>query len=164
VRLNTQFDVLRLRDVTNFMTKKNLLLILFAIGLAVVYVVWFTDWFRPAQMRISYTDRDARPNARRANGNALPSLIFRISPQARFTELKVVSVAEYETNKNVVPVWHLISDSNSVPTQEFFYGQFIHGMRPAVQGVRAEELETNITYRMFLTAGRMSAQKDFDIK
>jgi hypothetical protein len=164
MRLNTQFDALRLRDVTNFMTKKNLLLTLFAVGLAVVYVVWFTNWFRPAQMRISHADRDSRPRLRQGTGNALPGLIFRISPEARFTELKVVSLAQFETNKDVVPVWHLVSDSNSVPTQEFSYGQFIRGMRPAIKGVRAEQLETNVTYRMFLTAGRMRAQHDFELK
>jgi hypothetical protein len=144
------------------MTKKNLLLVLLAIGLAAVYVVWFTDWFRPKTVFIYHTSRNLRPNL--ARGNALPSLIFGVKPQVRFTELKVVSLTEFETNKDAEPVWHLISDSNSVPTKSFFYGQHIAGMRPKIEGVHVEALETNVTYRMFITAGNIKGQHDFDIK
>jgi len=144
------------------MTKKNLMLVLLAIGLATVYVVWFTDWFRPKVVFIYHTSRNLRPNL--ARGNALPSLIFGVKPQVRLTELKVVSLAEFETNQNTMPVWHLVSDSNSVPVKTFFYGQRIAGMHAKIEGVHAEALETNVTYRMFLTAGRIKGQHDFELK
>ena len=147
------------------MTKKNLMLILFAIVLAAVYAVWFTNWFQPATVKIFHTSRNLRPTGPRAQrGGALPSLIFGVSRQLQFTELKVVSLPGFETNKNVLPVWHLVSDSNSVPVKTFFYGQFIGGMRPALKGVRADPLETNVTYRVFITAGKIKGEHDFELK
>jgi hypothetical protein len=144
------------------MTKKNLWLILLAIGLTTVYVVWFTDWFRPKTVFIYHTNRNLRGTP--ARGNTLPSLIFGVKPQVRFTELKVVSLTELETNKDAEPVWHLVSDSNSVPMKSFFYGEYIAGMRPKIKGVRVEALETNVTYRMFITAGKIKGQHDFEFK
>jgi hypothetical protein len=144
------------------MTKNNLLLVLLAAALAVVYAVWFADWFHPAVVKISHTSRDRTQIYRR--GSVLPSLIFRVNPRIRLTELKVVPLAEYETNKSVLPVWHLVSDSNSVPVLDFSYGQNIGGMHPAIQRVRAEPLETNVTYRMFVSAGRTTGQHDFELK
>jgi hypothetical protein len=69
-----------------------------------------------------------------------------------------------ETNKDAEPVWHLVSDSNSVPMKSFYYGQHIVGMRPKIEGVHVEALETNVTYRMFITAGNVKGQHDFDIR
>lgn len=141
------------------MTKKNLLLILFAVALAAVYVVWFADWFRPKTVHIFHTSRNLRPNLRYGT-----SLIFGVNRPVRFTELKVVPLPAYETNKQAMPVWHLISDSNSVPVKTFVYGQPIGGMRPAIKGVRAEPLETNVTYRLFVTAGNVKGEHDFEVK
>lgn len=144
------------------MTKKNLLLILFAIGLAAIYVVWFSDWFKPKKMEIYHTNRNVHANSGR--GNALRSLIFGVKPRSRITELKVVPLAEFETNKSAVAVWHLVSDSNSVPIKSFFYGEHIPGMRPAIRGDSAEALEPNVTYRLFITAGSVKGQHDFELK
>ena len=144
------------------MTNKNLVLIFFAIALAAAYVVWFTDWFRPATVQIFHTSRNLHPRLQR--GGALPSLIFGVNRQLRFTELKIVPLAGFETNKSVLPVWHLVSDSNSMPVKSFFYGQFIGGMRPAIKGVRPEPLETNVTYRLLVTAGKIKGEHDFELK
>jgi hypothetical protein len=51
-----------------------------------------------------------------------------------------------------------------VPVKSFFYGQFIGGMKPAIKGVRPEPLETNVTYRLFLTAGKIKGEHDFELK
>ena len=143
------------------MTKKNLFLMLLTLGLATVYVVWFSDWFRPKEVQIYHINRNLRPNS--GQGNALPNLIFGVRPQTRLTELKVVPLAGLETNKNAMAVWHLVSDSNSVPVKIFFYGQNIRGMRPAIKGVNADALETNVTYRMFISAGHLKGQHDFEL-
>jgi hypothetical protein len=147
------------------MTKKNLLLILFTIALAAVYVGFFTDWFKPGTVKIFHTNRNLRMNFRRGAGDgALPNLQFGVSHELRFTGLKVVPLAGYETNKNVLPLWHLVSDSNSVPKKIFYYGEPIVGMRPALKGVRPEPLQTNVTYRMFITAGKIKGEHDFELK
>lgn len=143
------------------MTKKNWVLILFTVVLAVVYVVWFADWWRAEPLRISHTNRDLRPGQPR--GNALPSLKFAINGARRFKEIKVVPLAEYETNKETLAVWHLISDSNSVPLRSFFYGQPIGGMH-SYTGARVQALQTNVVYRMFLSTGKTSAQHDFEVQ
>jgi len=144
------------------MTKKNLVLIFLALGLATVYVIWFSGWFRTTPLRISYTMRNM--DRLGARGNALPGLRFRVNPIVSFTELKVVPLAEFETNKNVVPVWHLVAEPGSEPVDEFSYGFDIHGMHPAIEGIHAEQLQTNVTYRMFITAGRTKGQTDFELK
>ena len=144
------------------MTKKNLALVLLAAGLMVVYAVWFSDWFRPKVVKIYHSNRDLRGAARR--GNALPNFLLGLSPQVKLTELKIVPVAALETNKHAVPVWHLVSDSNSVPVKMFFYGQYIAGMRPAIKGVQAEALHSNMTYRLFVSAGRAKGEHDFELK
>ena len=146
------------------MTKKNLVLILFALALAVAYAVWFTDWFRPATVQIFHTSRNLRPRAQRGGDGALPSLIFGSNRQLRITELKVVSLAGLATNKNIVPLWHLVSDSNSVPVKAFSYGQHIAGMRPAMKGVRPEPLETNVPYLLLVTAGKIKGEHPFELK
>ena len=147
------------------MTKNNALLTFFALALATIYVVWFTDLFRPATVQIFHTSRNVRQNFRRGGGGgALPNLIFGVNRELRFTELKVVPLAGFLTNKNALPVWHLVSDSNSIPKKSFYYGEWIGGMRPALKGVRPEPLETNVTYRMFVTAGKIKGEHDFELK
>jgi len=141
------------------MTKKNLLLIILAIGLATTYVVWFSNWFQPKTLHIFSTNRNLRPNARLGT-----SLVFAVNHETRFTEIKVVSQAAFETNKSAAPVWHLVSDSNSVPVKIFFYGQNIGGMHPAIKGVRPQPLETNVSYRMLISAGKLKGEHDFEVK
>jgi hypothetical protein len=89
-------------------------------------------------------------------------LIFGVDPRdIRLTEIKVVPLLEFEKNPQTLPVWHLVSDSNSVPVRQFVYGQRIRGMRPVVGGEQAGELDTNLDYRIFITAGRSTGQHDF---
>ena len=144
------------------MTKKNLFLILAAIGLGAVYAIYFTDWFRPKTVKIFHVYRDLHPRAHREG--VLPALQFGVNRKLRLTELKVVPLAVWQTNQNAIPVWHLVSDSNSVPVGEFSYGQFIGGMKPAVKGAHSQALETNVTYRLLITAGSVTGQHDFELK
>jgi hypothetical protein len=37
-------------------------------------------------------------------------------------------------------------------------------MRPAIKGVRPEPLETNVTYRLLVTAGKIKGEHDFELK
>ncbi len=144
------------------MTKKNWLLILVAVVLAAVYAVYFTDWFQPKTLKLFHTIRNLNP--RQMRGGALPSLKFGISRQLQLTELRVVPAAGFQTNKNVLPLWHLVTDSNSVPVKTFYYGQFIGGLKPAIKGTRAQVLETNVTYRLIVTAGQFKGEHDFELK
>ena len=145
------------------MTKKNWLLMAAAAVLAVVYVVYFTDWFKPKTIQIFHTSRNLRPRAMRGGG-ALPNLVFGVGRQLTLTEIKVIPSAALQTNQSALPLWHLVSDSNSVPVKSFFYGQFIGGMKPAVKGARPQPLETNVSYHLVVTAGQFKGEHDFELK
>jgi len=97
-------------------------------------------------------------------GGALPSLQFGVNHKLKLTEIRVVPAAGFQTNQNVLPLWHLVSDSNSVPVNSFSYGQFIRGMKPAVKGARPQMLETNVRYHLIVTAGNFKGEHDFQIK
>jgi hypothetical protein len=144
------------------MTKKNWLLLIIAVALAAVYVIYFTEWFKPKTVKIFDTSRNLR--GRFQTGGGMPSMIFGLNRQLKLTEIKVVPLATWETNNKVVPIWHLISASNSIPLKMFFYGQHIGGLKPAVPGARPESLTTNTVYRLFVTAGKVTGQHDFELK
>jgi hypothetical protein len=157
---------------TLFMNKKNFFLVGLVLVLAWVYVVNFTDWLRPKTIHISHTSRPLRTfraaragRAGRAGQSdaATTQLIFNLDDDYELTELKVVSLAALQTNKLAQPVWHLVGDPSSDSIKNFLYGQNIPGMNPAVAGSQAEPLQSGATYRMFITAGKISGQHDIQI-
>jgi len=143
------------------MTKKNWLSVILLAVLMTVYVIYFTDWFKPKTVRVFHTVREM--HFRRQSANMEPVLLFGLGQQLKLTEIKVVPLAGFQANPKVQPVWHLISDSNSVPVMDFAYGIRIRGMKPAVPGTKAGLLETNVMYRILVTAGRVKGQHDFQL-
>jgi len=133
------------------------------IGLAGVYIFYFTDWFKPKIIHISHTIRSRFGNNVAGNSATVP-ITFSLEPQCKPTEIKVVPLAAWQTNQNVLPVWHLIASSNSVPIKLFAYGQHIRGMKPEVPDSRPELLQPDVTYRLFVTAGSAKGQHDFEVK
>ena len=142
------------------MNKKNFILIAIALLLTGVYVVYFTDWFKPKTIHISHTVRPGR-SGNRPGEAAAPLLAFGLGGDYELTEIKVVPLAALQANPLAQPVWHLVSDSNSVPTSHFTYGQGIRGMKPEVPGVRPQPLQPNVTYRLLVQAGSLKGRHDF---
>ena len=142
------------------MNKKSFILIAIALVLAGVYAVYFTDWFRSRPIIISHTNRPIR-SAR--TGAPATRLIFSLGNYYSLTEIKVVPLAALESDKLAQPVWHLVSDEGSDDVNLFSYGEKINGMDPAVEGARPEPLQPGVTYRLFVTAGKMKGQHDFHI-
>ena len=145
------------------MTKKNRALIFVALALAAVYVVCFTDWFRPKVIVIHHISREMRME-HRPPGVPAPLIVpitFGFEKDWKLTELEVVELSAWQTNHDVVPLWHLTTRSHSIPLKMFRYGQRIQGMEPSVTGSRAEELQPGIAYRLFVTAGSAHGQHDF---
>ena len=130
--------------------------------LAVIYAIYFTGRFKTPTIQIFHTYRNIHP--RRQNEGMIPSLIFGLNRQLRLTEIKVVPRAEYRTNVYTLALWHLVSDSNSVPVKTFYYGQFIRGLKPAISGILPEPLEPDVTYELIVTAGKSKGEHDFHIK
>jgi len=148
------------------MTKKNWLLLVTLVVLAGVYVFYFTDWFKPKIIHISHTSRalGARFANRVAANPEMVPITFGVEPQCQPTEIIVVPLAAWETNQNTLPLWHLVASSNAAPIKMFVYGQRIRGLKPEVPGAHAQPLEPNVTYRLFVTAGKAKGQHDFEIK
>ena len=142
------------------MTKKSWLSVLALAVLAVTYTVFFTDWFKTPTVKVFHTVRQL--DYSRAGGNA-PGLMFGLSRELQLTEIKVVPLLSYQKDAQTTPAWHLVSDSRSAPVKMFVYGQPIQGMKPAVPGTEPGNLETNVPYRIFVTAGGVKGEHDFEL-
>jgi hypothetical protein len=142
------------------MSKKSYILIAVALAFAGVYVVCFTGWFQPKVIKISDASRPIRSSR---TGAATDQVFFRLNDYYSLTEVKVVPLAEFQTNKFALPVWHLVSDEGSDDVDQFFYGERIRGMDAAVSGVRPGPLQPGVTYRLFVAAGKIKGQIDFHL-
>ena len=140
------------------MTRKDTILIAVAVLLAAIYAYSFTDWLVTPRIQITFQARPFRPEGAAA---AVHPLIFAFDRSAKLTSLKVVPLDAYETNKYATPVWHLISNSNSVPVHGCSYGKPIRGMTLAQSNSPPQKLDANRTYRLFIEAGKAKGQIDF---
>jgi hypothetical protein len=113
-------------------------------------------------MGIYHTFRP-RGYAMQTRRNVPATLSFGLGGRFQLTEIEVVPLTEWQTNHSVAPVWHLVSDSNSVPVNVFSYGQRIRGMQTAVAGARPLALEPHVAYRLLVTAGKIRGQHDFEL-
>jgi hypothetical protein len=138
------------------------LLIFAALALLSAYAIFFTDWFAPRTVAIFHLNRSLPARAGQGPGRTV--LIFGLNRNLRLTEIRVVPLAEYQTNQNTLPLWHLVSDSNSVPVKSFFYGQSIRGLKPAVPGARPQPLTNEVTYLLLATAGKIKGEHQFELK
>jgi hypothetical protein len=151
------------------MTKKNILVAV-ALVLAVggFYLYLYRDSFRKPVIQVFHTIRPRAGAFRRrppAAANDAPAKVITLGMrfQYKLTSVKVVPLAEYKTNKFVHALWHLVSDSNSVPTQFFTYGAQIKGMHPDIQGTSPDPLVTNVPYRLLIQAGTVKGEHDFTV-
>ena len=90
-------------------------------------------------------------------------MFFALGQPCKLTSVKVLSVPELETNKYAHPVWELISDSNSIPTRTFAYGEHIHGMHPPVKGEQPGTLQMDIPYRLIVQTSQLTGTHDFTV-
>jgi hypothetical protein len=135
------------------MTKKTLVLISVAVILGAVYVINFTSLFQKAEINILPQIRPPRAKARVPAGDtAVYPVTFAFDKKYAFTEIRVVAEADEKTNKFPHAVWHLISDSNSVPIKAVSYGAPLAGMKPKIPKKRAEALEPEVPYILYVEA------------
>jgi len=143
------------------MDKKSTPLVVVLLALVLVYVIFFTDWFKPHRMTLFYSTRQIEHFRARAD---LPYILFGLGGTYRLTEVKVVPLDDFEKDPAAPALWHLTSQSNSVPIKMFTYGEHIHGMKPDFAGDAPQNLQTNEIYRLFVAAGRTKGQIDFKLK
>lgn len=145
------------------MTKKSLVLIVFAVLLGGVYVWKFTDWFRHPQIQILPQIRPPQRarGAKPVTDTQVYPVTFAFDKKYQFTEVRVVALEDEKTNKYPHAVWHLISDSNSVPTKALVYGAPLRGMKPKIPRAEPEQLEPDVTYHLYLVAGNAKGDVKF---
>lgn len=137
--------------------------ILIVVGL---YAYAYRDNLRPKEIVISHrisVGPPVRGKSRTDQTINVLQVAFGFDRKYELTEVKVIPVAALETNKNPTPLWHLISDSNSIPIKAFAYGDHIHGLHPPVKNSQPLPLESNMVYRLIITAGWQKGQYDFSI-
>src|SRR5262245_9791290 len=148
------------------MTRNSYVLIALAALLGAAYVYFFTDLFMRESIQIIPQIRPNRASNPKRSGDK-PSVYpvsFSFDGKYKLTSVKVVSADDLKTNKYANPVWHLISDSNSIPVKAIVYGYQIKGMKSAVPQMRPEPLQPNVPYTLFVEAGKIKGQTNFFTK
>jgi hypothetical protein len=147
------------------MTRKNCILIALALLLGAFSLYLNRDWFAKDTIQIFSRSLPPRPmpggRKRPEPAPAVNPITFGFTRSLKLTELKVVPVSDIETNKYPHPIWHLVSDSNSVPVRELSYGIPIRGMRPSVKGATAYPLDPGAKYRLFVESPGFKGEHDF---
>jgi hypothetical protein len=147
------------------MNKKTAFQMILLVLLASGGIYWLAGLFKPAKIQIVcdiHPPRILRNKARLAGDQPPFEVAFGFDQKCQLTEVKVVELDAWLTNKEAHLLWHMIPSTNNVPTKAIIYGQWIRGMRPAILGKRAEPLAPGITYRLMIEAG--SRQGDCDFK
>jgi len=122
--------------------------------------------FKPAKIQILcdiHPQRILKSTNRPATSPPPFEVAFGFDQKCTLTDLKVVVLDEWTTNKQAIPLWHMIASSNAVPTKAVIYGLWIRGMRPAVLGKRAEPLQPDVNYRLIIEAGSQTGECDFKL-
>jgi len=147
------------------MTKKIWLWIGLAVLLGSFSLYLNRDWFAKDHIQIYHRSRPARAillrRKRVADDSQVNPIVFGFDRKVKLTAIKVVPLSDIQTNKYPHPIWHLVSESNSVPTKDFSYGAPIKGMHPAVKGATPDPLEPGVSYRLFVQANGYKDQHDF---
>lgn len=138
------------------MTRNIVLFSILAI-LVGLYVVYFTDLFSKPTISISARPRSAR------TANSPGTVSFSFDRRCELTEIKVVNVAEFETNKYARAYWHMITDTKSAPLKGIMYGENVKGMKPKIPNTKPEPLEAGQKYRLFIQAGKLRGEVDFEM-
>ncbi len=145
------------------MTKNGIFLSVVAVLLAAAYVYFFTDFFNKQTIQIITQIRPGRPSAipRAGDESQVYPVSFAFDGKYKLTSVKVISTEDLATNKYATPVWHLISDSNSIPTKSFLYGQRIPGMKPAIPRTKPEPLQPDVPYTLMIETKSIKGQTNF---
>jgi len=147
------------------MTRKIWLWLALAVLLGGFSLYLNKDWFARDHIQIYHRSRPTRAAWLRRKSAADDSLvnpiIFGFDRKVKLTSVEVIPLSDIQTNKYPHPIWHLVSESNSVPTKDFTYGARIAGMHPAVKEATPDPLEPGVTYRLIVEAGAFKGEHEF---
>jgi hypothetical protein len=139
------------------MQKKEFMWIALLVGLAFLYVHFFTNWFVKQTMVIT-------PSRRPAFGAdaTVESVVFTLNGEYKIKNLQVLQLEDDgKFNPHGHQLWHLISNSNSAPTQLIVYGRHVRGMKQASDNSAPEPLQPDVGYRILVDANGSTSFVDF---
>jgi len=153
------------------MSRKEYFLVGLVVVLVGLYAVFFTDWFRPKSMRIEHSTRSLREawsgggqRVDMTGKRELGNVMFALHWNYKLTSVKVVPLAEYQTNKYARPLWELVAKSGSEPVDGFAYGMAVSGMSPARPMPEPDPLVPGVEYRLIVMAGSVKGEHDFKLE
>src|SRR5436190_22618096 len=119
------------------MTRKQWLWLTVVLALAAFSLYLNKDSFASSNIHVYHRSRPARAGLfrgrqRKDDNPAINPIVFGFSHKQKLVSIKVVPLSEFATNKYAHALWHLVSDSNSVPLKDFTYGQTFQGMHPSI--------------------------------
>ena len=144
------------------MAQKPWLPIALLVVIGGLFIYLNRDWFQRRPIQVSH--RIYRFAGRFGGQDTPTPVMFEFDRRLKLTSIKVVALADAQTNKYPQPLWHMITSSNSVPTKGFVYGMDVPGMLSAVNGASAEPRDPIQTYRLLMEAGSLKAQHDFTLE
>src|ERR1700735_5115768 len=116
------------------MQKREIIWIAVLLGVVAAYYHFFAGRSGEKQIIIHASLRPGR----RADTPVWP-VYFTLNDAFRLSTVKVVPLDDDgQVNPSTVPVWNLVTESNSAPVRAFFYGQHIPGMKPALANVKPD--------------------------
>lgn len=143
------------------MNKSTYVLITVLLALLAAYAYWFTDWFTKPTIQILAQIRPTRLRAPVPGTIPTYPVSFAFDRKVELTEVAVFTVDDVKSNKYPHALWHLVSDSNSIPTKALLYGQAVRGMHSKTPLAKPERLDPDVKYRLLVKAGRAVGTKDF---
>jgi hypothetical protein len=136
------------------MNKQSFFLVGVALVLAMLYIVYFTDWFKHKNIQIS-------SRISPASG----AMVFYLDKAYPLTSVEVVSTEEAKTNKYPHALWHMVAQSAPALTATFNYGAKIPGMKPEVATALPEALQPDTDYSLVVKAGSdLKGEKSFTVR
>jgi hypothetical protein len=144
------------------MAQKPFLPIALLVLVGALFIYINRDWFQARPIQVSH--RIYRFAGRFGGADSPNPVMFEFDHRLKLTSIKIVALADSQTNKYPHALWHMISSSNSVPTKGFVYGMDVPGMHSAVNGAAADPLDPGQTYRLLLEAGSVKGQHDFTLE
>lgn len=142
---------------------KTVCVLILISGLAGLCLYVNRDWFATRPIQISYRVSPWLKGSASARSKAdlgVP-VVFSLDRHCRLQEVRVFKTEELATNRYAHAIWDLTTESNSIPTASFTYGQRIPGMKPRVKGAQPERLEPYVMYRLVIKTADDEAQHDF---
>lgn len=146
------------------MEKRSNVLIVIALILAALYVSFFTDWFRGDSIQIIVQHRPIPQKLDLKRGtDEVPTfpVLFAFDRGYELTSIRVVKADEAKNQKFPTALWHLVSESNSIPTKALVYGFTPRGMHPAVDDAQPQPLSPGTEYLLEIQAGKLKGTTNF---